>query len=148
VQGLFEPANPYGSIQISRTVLEKPPYDERTVYGCVSVSGSAARLIKFYPQVRACKCIVFEKLINLAETPVVSRDLVHVFRQRTLILLKALMLQKRVRYESDGMEPASQRPGVDYVLWAPSREVMHIPVFPRYLDARWNRFPQIPDHSR
>jgi hypothetical protein len=60
---------------------------------------------------------------------------VHVFRQRTLILLKALMLQKRVRSKLNEAEQFVNIL-VDYVLWAPVREIMHISVFPRHLDAR------------
>ena len=68
--------------------------------------------------------------------PFGRRDFVHVFRQRTLVLLKALMLQKRVRYKLDVTEATHQYPGLDYVLWAPIREIMHVSVFPRHPDAR------------
>jgi hypothetical protein len=71
-----------------------------------------------------------------------SRDLVHIFRQRTLTLLKALMLQKRVRYMSEEEDATYGRFGLDYVLWAPPRKIMHIPVFPCHFDARWGPFPQ------
>jgi len=70
---------------------------------------------------------------------------VHVFRQRTLILLKALMLQKRVRCELDETEANSLYPGLDYVLWAPSGEIMHVSVFAHHPDARWSPLPQLLD---
>lgn len=69
-----------------------------------------------------------------------SRDLVHTFRQRTLTLLKALMLQKRVRYRPEEANTAYERPALDYVLWASPRKIMHIPIFPCHVNARWGPF--------
>ena len=66
---------------------------------------SNSPLSVFHLQAQACKLLpfgsFFVRLKFLCRT-FGSRDLVHIFRQRTLILLKALMLQKRVRYRLKG----------------------------------------------
>ena len=58
------------------------------------------------------------------------RELVHNFRQRTLVLVKALMLQKRVSklFEYIVKSVVEGLPLLDYVLWSPGRALMHIPI--------------------
>jgi len=71
-------------------------------------------LIVFHSQVQVCGCFRLGDLftwLNLCGAPFGRRDLVHVFRQRTLTLLKALMLQKRVRSKLDETERICQYPG-------------------------------------
>jgi hypothetical protein len=57
-----------------------------------------------------------------------SRQLVHTFRQRTLILVKALMLQKRVRSRYDIHNFLSYR-FKDHVFGSSSRTALHVSVF-------------------
>lgn len=56
-----------------------------------------------------------------------SRELVHTFRQRTLVLIKALILQKRV-CSVIMLSKLSSETAIDHVLWAPCRTAMHLSV--------------------
>jgi hypothetical protein len=52
---------------------------------------------------------------------------VHTFRQRTLVLIKALILQKRVCLVIISSKPSSET-GIDHVLWPPCRTAVHLSV--------------------
>lgn len=57
------------------------------------------------------------------------RELVHAFRHRTLVLLKALMLQRRVRYSVIFIDHAYVLI-IAHLLRPPSRKALHVPIFP------------------
>ena len=57
------------------------------------------------------------------------RELVRAFRHRTLMLLKALMLQRRVRLRIIFMDHAHVLV-IAHILRPPSRNALHVPIFP------------------
>ena len=73
-----------------------------------------------------------KSLSNIPRAGTSLRELVHTFRQRTLVLVKALMLQKRVCPPSHRLLfPNSSSGHTDHVLRIPSRASMHLPILPR-----------------
>lgn len=69
-------------------------------------------------------------LLNSMLTESHRRELVHAFRHRTLVLLKALMLQRRVRLGVIFMDHAYVLT-IGHLLRPPSRKALHIPILPR-----------------
>lgn len=82
------------------------------------------------PQARTCTFLETGRAISHFLD---SRELVHKFRHRTLLLLKALMLQKRVSLQGSLTAIASLRSS-DHVLRTPCGTPVHISIFPGILD--------------
>lgn len=65
-----------------------------------------------------------------------SRELVHEFRHRTLLLVKALILQRKVSLLA-ALLSSPNLATLDIILWTSGRAVMYISIFPNFTYTRY-----------
>ena len=103
------------SLQVSRTVFEKSPYNRWAYMAPCLLSSS--QLIAFPLQEHACKIFPWS-IFRLAQDMVACLSQSRLSARRTVVLFKALVQQRRVRPRFDEIKAIHKHPGLDYVFWA------------------------------